>query len=193
MVFELQSEVAIGSGGDTMQSPAVSEHSALYALLCHFAHRQQLVHSAVEELRPDLLMLSELDGSPTAKSNYDALRNRFQDTPVSGHWGPDGEWIYINQGLGMQLIHIKTGETLEWGYSNWWRIKPDHFIQYVLWLIETNAVIAPLETIRQALQRYPQINRVSLRMYITFLLDKLVEIGAIERSPCGIRYELRGV
>lgn len=180
----------IDNWGADMQSSAVCEHSALYALLRCYAYRQRVLHKALIDLRPDLLMLWNLDISTEATRQYQQYRHTHQHSDSSGYWGENDEWLYVNQGFGLQLIHSQTGETLRWNFSDWRRVTPEHFVEYLLWQIETHVVHAALQTFRDSLKRYPHVNRISLHMYVVFLLDRLVDVGAIKRSPCGTRYEL---
>ena len=79
---------------------------AVHNLSKEFVERQQIVKSALMELRPDFFVRP---GQVYQHPTKEQLKGKF-----TGKWGINQEWKYKVHGQGCKLIHIDTLEPIEW-------------------------------------------------------------------------------
>lgn len=134
-----------------------------------YISRQHLVHRAIEELRPDLLMLA--DDVPKEKMIEKHLQARevfaqYSHVPQSGIWeAEDGEWDYFIHGLGCRIINRISQEPIEWAAPNLSTFLPEWFINWAKWYLTSS------ETLQDVSVEALMVN-----------IEELIVEGILERS-----------
>jgi hypothetical protein len=139
--------------------------------LAIFISRQQLVHEAMTELRPDLLAAAADTREERLKSIE--LAKIYGRVPQSGIWRD--EWDHFIHGLGCRLINLNTQELIEWDAPDVDSFEEDWFLTWLIWDLRLN-------------QRNTEANRELLRQ----AFRALVSDGTIRevKISSGIKYKV---
>jgi hypothetical protein len=95
--------------------------TAVLRLLDLFLERQRVVFDLLLEIRPDFFT-----NAPRPTKAYISATQR-------GAWGPHSEWFYYIHGGGCRIVHVHTGELIEWDSPDLNRFDPNWFTQWVEW------------------------------------------------------------
>ena len=159
--------------------------SLIYKLLAKFVDRQSIVLEAMRDLRPDLIMPIEEQGTPELWSQ---LKRKYAQKDGRGYWGDNDEWVYRLHGIGCHLTHTITGELIGWDVNaNMDAFDPHWFIDWVYWLIGYDSESQEVLWLKKELGQ-DTVNRDDLRAYIKSLLGELVDLEIIR--PRGYRFVL---
>jgi hypothetical protein len=135
---------------------------AMCNIVAYFVQRQQIVVQAMAELAPPLLKHAQIDKflGIDIDEAVGAFYKADKYPEQFGVWNK--VWKYRRHGIGCELVHIHTGEPIEWdavhvltfdvrwfGIHLDWRIdhqcdNPDIVI-YTKWLSDTNSSFIPLD------------------------------------------------
>ena len=110
--------------------------SAIYRLLKRFVSRQVLNLRAVEEMRPQFMVMARRD-APTEE-----LLRAMQDQPDSperGYTGDNNQWSYVFHGLGCRLTHTITQEVIDWDAPDVNAFDAWFFLKWLEWLLKYEA------------------------------------------------------
>src|SRR5260221_9955628 len=123
--------------------------SAMLGLVQQYVNRQQIVSEVIHQLRPDLVMLSEhvLSEQTVWTQEWQEWLERFEQQqklvasiPQRGYWGPNQEWLYFFHGGGCKLVHVLTGEPINWNLPDLDRFDKFWFLEYLNWLLSQDTL-----------------------------------------------------
>lgn len=160
--------------------------TAIHELIKNFVQRQSVVLEALRELRPDMIMRIEAQGSPKERAE---LRQKYAREPGIGYWGENNEWAYRLHGTGCHLTHTKTGEVIGWDVGSLKRFDWHWFVDYLEWLLNTDSENDDVKVIRSNLPS-SEINRDILRKFVFPILQQLQESGVIKPAQATHRFIL---
>lgn len=146
---------------------------AVHTLSKEFVERQQIVKSALMELRPDFFVQP---GQVYQRPTKEQLKGKF-----TGKWGVNQEWEYKVHGRGCRLIHIDTLEPIEWDSPEVNRFDPSWFIQWLEWAITCLPSQPPKrQEDLKVLQKFCSTTNTPLDKVVNNALNSMVSQGILK-------------
>jgi hypothetical protein len=149
--------------------------AAVYSLIERYVVRQALVRDAMNDLRPDLLVVA---GDKGSYEHLIQMTKRYSHVPQSGQWGNDKEWRYFIHGRGGRLTHTITQEPIEWDAPDIHTFDGFWFLNYLQWLLHQDTGDKNISAIKIRLSSNPE---TSLQDLIFDILNQLVQKGLLAR------------
>ena len=148
----------------------------LLEILPTFISKQALVHQAMTELRPHLIMAAT-DSEKLDYEKFVELAEEYSHIPQVGQWtSEEDEWDYFVHGMGCRLTNVKTLEPIEWDAPNVDSFHDRWFFNWAMWHFKHKQ------------------NRSDLTYEaLVALLKELVNDGLIEqvKTTSGIEFRIR--
>lgn len=168
--------------------------TAFLILVQRFAERQKLVYAVMEELRPDKLLfvrMYEQPGEPTEEelNFYQHFALRYAGAPPNGYWGKNNEWRYFFHGGGCRLIHVVTGEPIDWEAPDVNRLDRFFFADYLKWVFRQNTTDPAAALLRAAYADY----NGKVKQFAYSILEQLVRAGYLSTDDEQLTYALASI
>jgi hypothetical protein len=98
-----------------------------------FIERQMVVLEIMQQMRPDLLALAGATDAESVLAGF-ALSEKHGSVPQKGIWTHENqEWEYFFHGLGCRLVHMDSGEPIEWDAPNVSSFDREWFLNWYGW------------------------------------------------------------
>ncbi len=151
-----------------------------------YAERQQLAYDATEELRPDLLMLTEEQWTQEDVRDYVEFATQLMGVPQAGYWGENKQWRYFFHEYSCRLTHTVTEEPIHWDTPSIERFDKFWFIDHLRWALQQPGSDQALAIIRGKAAAYDG----TLEEFSFDLLDQLVALEYLAANAEGTKYTL---
>jgi hypothetical protein len=103
-----------------------------------FIERQMVVLEIMQQMRPDLLALAGATDAESVLAGF-ALSEKHGSVPQKGIWTHENqEWEYFFHGLGCRLIHMDSGEPIEWDAPDVSSFDKEWFLNWYRWYLTHN-------------------------------------------------------
>jgi hypothetical protein len=150
--------------------------TAIHKLATRFSRRQVYVRDALADLRPDRLAFHDREVSGDALVG---IMKDYLHVPASGTWGA---WKYMLHGSGCLLVHLTTGEPIEWdppdlltfdrfwlaNWSAWYLEQPDSEDVYLTLMEELEGKTATINDLV-----FPTLNQLT-KMGVLYQRDSAI-------------------
>lgn len=151
------------------------QEAVVLRLVEHFVRRQRLVLELIRDVRPHLLSAAPVRPPKEVMA-----------ATSKGTWGSEGEWRFHMHGLGCKMVHILTGEPLDWQPPDLKRFDVYCFQAWLGWYWDQLDVEPDVKGLRQRLES--KGGGTGLKD----ALEHLAEGGALQRElPNGTTYVLQ--